>query len=70
MKKKLRLDDLKVDGFATTAAAPGVRGTVVGHEGTTTCPPETADCYVSWDGTCYFTCFDTCQSGCTAVMDC
>lgn len=67
--KKLRLDSLAVDSFATTAMATGTRGTVLGREGTTTCPPETADCPISWEGTCYFTCFETCP-GCTAGPDC
>jgi hypothetical protein len=31
MKKKLRLDNLKVDGFATTASTPRERGTVQGR---------------------------------------
>jgi len=67
--KKLRLDTLTVDSFATSSASPGAGGTVAGHEATPTCPPETADFYISWDGTCYFTCFETCP-GCTAGPDC
>ena len=67
--KKLHLDGLKVDGFATTADSPAARGTVAGREGTTTCPAEMVDCHISWDGTCYFTCFETC-AGCTAGPDC
>jgi hypothetical protein len=66
--KKLRVEALAVDSFATSSEAPR-GGTVVGHEGTTTCPPETTDCPISWEGTCYFTCFESCL-GCTAGPDC
>jgi hypothetical protein len=67
--KKLSLDSLRVDSFATSSADPRVRGTVVGGERSGTCPPETTDCPISWEGTCYFTCFETCP-GCTAGPDC
>jgi len=70
--KKLRLETLTVDSFATTAAAKKLRGTVAAREntGTGTCPPDTDDCPVSWEGTCHFTCFDTCLIGCTGGQDC
>jgi hypothetical protein len=65
--KKLRLDALKVDTFATTAPAPPVRGTVAAHHQSTQCTDPY--CYVSWDGTCYFTCFDTCACD-TSIQVC
>ena len=34
MKRKLRLDDLAVESFATTTPAAPARGTVRGHDGT------------------------------------
>ena len=48
MKKKLHLDDLTVDGFATTAAPPRERGTVRGRQLAGTL----AWCPVSYGGTC------------------
>jgi hypothetical protein len=45
MKRKLRLEDLTVDTFATTPAAPLGRGTVRGRE-------ETDACYASAGGVC------------------
>jgi hypothetical protein len=77
MKKlKLKLEDLAVDAFSTTAAA-GDRGTVVGHSHYTwcwqTCPDtcaqtcDDATCagftcgYESCGGTCFQSrCVDTC----------
>jgi hypothetical protein len=56
--KKLSLDALAVDGFATTANPGDVRGTVNGHA----LAPTFSDCPVSWNGTCYITC-----AGCTAA---
>ena len=58
--KKLSLDHLAVDSFATSPSAPRVRGTVAGRENTGTgpCPPDTEDCPVS-ERTCQLTCFDT-----------
>ena len=46
---KLHLDDLKVDGFATTAAAEGRRGTVAGYQ---SAQCTILNCPVSYGGTC------------------
>jgi len=48
MKKKLRLDTLKVDGFATTPPVSQGRGTVLGQKLAGT----QAWCPVSYGGTC------------------
>jgi len=56
--KKLHLDDLAVDSFATSAEAPPVHGTVAGHQ-TGQCTVR--DCPDSWDGTCWISCLDSCQ---------
>lgn len=58
--KKLKLDALTVDSFATSPAAPSGGGTVLGREATPTCPPESFDCPYSWDGTCWITCWESC----------
>src|SRR5215213_8204232 len=54
MKLKLSLEDLRVDAFATTAAATAARGTVRGYDSIVftvrDCPPMTAD------DTCGMTC--------------
>jgi hypothetical protein len=50
--KKLHLDGLKVDSFATTAGLPGVRGTVAGQQAW----QSMSHCPESWNGTCYITC--------------
>ena len=55
--KKLRLDNLKVDSFATTAGIEAVRGTVAAHQAAFR---TLSGCPVSWDGTCYISCWDTC----------
>ena len=59
MKHKLRLDDLRVDAFATTAAVQEARGTVRARESIVftvqNCPPMTAD------DTCGMTCGPTCE---------
>lgn len=47
----LRLDDLKIDSFATTADRIARPGTVVGYQQRTLGP-----CPESWNGTCYITC--------------
>ncbi len=52
--KKLTLDALAVDSFATTAPEPGTRGTVAAHARTLSNCPE------SWNGTCWITCWDSC----------
>lgn len=54
--KKLHLDGLKVDSFATTAAVEKVRGTVAGQEMMKTL----SNCPESWNGTCWISCWDTC----------
>ena len=54
--KKLRLDGLKVDSFATVDEAPAVRGTVAGCEAIDT----NLHCPDSYDGTCWITCWDSC----------
>ena len=64
--KKLRLETLAVDSFATSPAAPGAGGTVVGHGAAFR--GFSATCRVSWDGTCYITCGDTCF--CETVYEC
>jgi hypothetical protein len=59
MKLRLRVDDLRIDAFATTAAASAARGTVRGNESIIwtiqPCPPQTAD------DTCGMTCGHTCD---------
>jgi hypothetical protein len=47
--KKLKLENLKVESFDTTAAAGNPRGTVAAHDGTQ------AWCPVSYGGTCIIT---------------
>lgn len=79
MKKlNLKLDDLRVESFATAAAA--VRpGTVLGHQPPVTywtcpavgCPAETEYCPVE-SAQCpshYDTCLDTCWEGCHLSMN-
>jgi len=70
--KKLSLDHLAVDSFATSPSAPRVRGTVAAREdtGIGTCTNDTEGCPVSWEGTCHLTCFETCLIGCTGGQDC
>ena len=46
--KKLRLDDLKVDSFATTAGGNDVRGTVAAHRA----PTQPFQCPYSNGGSC------------------
>ena len=53
--KKLHLDALRIDSFATTSGTPSVRGTVAGHEAA-----QSATCAVSYNGTCWITCWDSC----------
>jgi hypothetical protein len=53
--KKLQLDALTVESFATTGAMATVRGTVAARENT-----GTGACPYSWDGTCWVTCWDSC----------
>jgi hypothetical protein len=56
--KELRLGSLAVEGFATTAPATKLRGTVAGYQ-TGQCTLR--DCPDSWDGTCWISCWDSCQ---------
>jgi hypothetical protein len=63
--QKLRLEALTVDGFATTATAPGLRGTVAGHA-TGQCS-AVYGCNESQGGTCWISCLDTCQ--CETAVD-
>jgi len=60
MKLRLRLDDLRVEAFATGAAGAVARGTVRARESVLwtvqTCPPQTAD------DTCGMTCGPTCEA--------
>ena len=53
--KKLCLDTLTVDSFATTAGAANLRGTVAGREAACS-----ATCPVSYGGTCWISCWETC----------
>lgn len=55
--KKLNLDALKVDTFATTDAITTVRGTVNGRE---MMMRTMSNCPESWNGTCWITCWDSC----------
>ena len=57
--KKLTLEDLAVDSFATTPAAGSARGTVLGHAVTHTCD---AGCPLSYGGTCVITCSNGCDT--------
>ncbi|MDB4951547.1 MAG: hypothetical protein JWM27_4196 [Gemmatimonadetes bacterium] len=53
--KKLHLDDLAVESFATAPAAPAQGGTVRANEIDTR-----FGCPVSYGGTCWISCWDTC----------
>ncbi|HEX8831623.1 MAG TPA: hypothetical protein VF705_10675 [Longimicrobium sp.] len=50
--KKLRLDSLRVDSFATTGRVAHLHGTVAGREQSR----SMSMCPESWNGTCYITC--------------
>jgi hypothetical protein len=50
--KKLRLENLKVESFDTTAAAENLRGTVAAHEDADTL----LNCPYSYGGTCVISC--------------
>ena len=54
--KKLRLDALTVESFATAAAAPAVRGTVHAR--------RTLNCDSLMPDTCWVTCADSCSDRC------
>ena len=69
MKRKLSLDELKVDSFATEAEAPTKRrGTVRGFdESRDTCFNSCGvilTCQASCPATCPFTCVNTCEVTC------
>jgi hypothetical protein len=56
--KKLHLDTLTVDSFpTTTAGTTNARGTVAARQAAFR---TLSGCPVSWDGTCYISCWDTC----------
>jgi len=59
--KKLKLDDLQVESFATSAGR-GVRGTVMGHE-TEVCTGSCL-CNTAFGGTCWTDCDTLCGGGC------
>jgi hypothetical protein len=63
--KKLSLNTLRVDTFATTSGTSAVRGTVAGYQ---TAQCTIYDCPESYGGTCWITCFDTCP--CSEGPDC
>jgi hypothetical protein len=54
--KKLLLDALEVESFATDAASPGIRGTVHAH--------RTFNCDSLMPDTCWVTCADSCSDRC------
>jgi hypothetical protein len=54
--KKLSLDTLRVDTFATTSEIAALRGTVAAYSAQCT----VRDCPESYGGTCWITCFETC----------
>jgi len=54
--KKLSLDTLRVETFATASDLGAVRGTVAAHSAQCT----VLNCPVSYGGTCWITCFETC----------
>ena len=68
MKRKLRLDDLAVESFATTPETKNGRGTVRGFGGVEPMPPDQSylicwtgrltclSCELSYPGTCDITC--------------
>ena len=57
--KKLELDTLVVESFATVDRAQQVRGTVEGRQNGTSLPPF----FTCWN-TCGYTCKDTCAPSC------
>jgi hypothetical protein len=62
--KKLQLDLLAVESFATTEGIDEIRGTVAAHSAQCTSP----NCPDSWDGTCWMSCWYTCP--CTDGPNC
>jgi hypothetical protein len=62
--KKLNLDRLTVESFATTADLPAVRGTVAGRDRTASGCPD------SWEvETCPFSCAFTCTDACSEACE-
>jgi hypothetical protein len=72
MKKlKLRLDDLRIDSFDTTAPQKA-KGTVFGEQCTcyTQCTcPGCPTCDASCNGTCGASCNGTCDASCNGTCD-
>jgi hypothetical protein len=75
MKLKLKLDDLQVDTFQTTAAQKQ-KGTVFGEQCTCYtqctcpgCPTCYASCNGSCDASCNGTCGATCDESCYGTCD-
>jgi len=65
--KKLELDTLTVDSFATTPEATDVRGTIAGRENT----GGTTPCENTWPhDTCPVTCAETCGESCYEIPPC
>ena len=69
--RKLKLEDLSVDSFATTAPVKA-KGTVFGEQ--CTCPtqctcPGCPTCDASCNGTCAATCNGTCGASCNGTCD-
>jgi hypothetical protein len=65
--KKLALDTLTVESFATTPEAAGLRGTIDGREKT----GGTSPCENTWPpDTCPVTCAETCGESCYQVPPC
>jgi hypothetical protein len=62
--KKLHLDGLRVDSFATGADAAPARGTVAAREEIDT----NLHCPDSYGGTCWISCWETCP--CTGGPNC
>jgi hypothetical protein len=58
--KKLNLDALAVDSFATTSELADARGTVNGQE----LARSLSGCPVSWNGTCFITCAHCTEAAC------
>ena len=62
--KKLRLDSLTIESFATLTDTPRLVGTVAAREARGT----QLYCPVSYGGTCWISCWETCP--CTDGPDC
>jgi hypothetical protein len=70
-KLKLRLDDLRIDSFATTPAEKP-KGTVFGEQCTcyTQCTcPGCPTCDASCNGTCVASCNGSCDASCAGTCD-